>query len=90
MHEHYSSYRCLKDNTTYGATYGWYRNVQKLPKTWYPTTIEYPTDINSTQSLQENAITGFGPRLYNSSPEYLRDMRKMKSDKFIFELDKFL
>ena len=33
---------------------------------------EYSTIRNSAQSLQENAITVFGPRLYNSLPGYQR------------------
>ena len=42
------------------------------------------------QSLQENAITVFGHRLYNSLPKYLRDIESVKTEKFKFELDKFL
>ena len=45
---------------------------------------------NQTQSLQENAITVFGPRLYNSLPKYPRDIEIVKTEKFKFELDKFL
>ena len=45
---------------------------------------------NPAQSLQENAITVFGPRLYNSLPIYLRDIESVKTEKFKFELDKFL
>ena len=45
---------------------------------------------NAAQSLQENAITVFGPRLYNSLPKYLRDIESVKTEKFKFELDKFL
>ena len=52
--------------------------------------IQYPTNRNPAQSLQENAITVFGPRLYNSLPEYLRDIERVKTEKFEFELDKFL
>ena len=37
-----------------------------------------------------NAITVFGPRLYNSLPKYLRDIESVKTEKFKFELDKFL
>ena len=40
--------------------------------------------------MQENAITVFGPRLYNSLPKYLRDIGSVKTEKFKFELDKFL
>ena len=52
--------------------------------------IQYPTNGNPAQSLQENAITIFGPRLYNSLPNYLRDIESVKTEKFKFQLDKFL
>ena len=39
---------------------------------------------NPAQSLQENAITVFGPRLYNSLPKYLRDIESVKTEKFKF------
>ena len=52
--------------------------------------IQYPTYRNPQQFLQENAITVFGPRLYNSLPKYLRDIESVKTEKFTFELDKFL
>ena len=52
--------------------------------------IQYPTNRNPAQSLQENAKTVFGPRLYNSLPKYLRDIESVKTEKFKFELDKFL
>ena len=52
--------------------------------------IEYPTNRNPTHSLQENAITVFGPHLYNSPTEHLRDTESVKTEKFKFELDKFL
>ena len=52
--------------------------------------IQNPTNRNPAQSLQENAITVFGPRLYNSLPKYLRDIESGRTEKFIFELDKFL
>ena len=52
--------------------------------------IQYPTNRNPAQSLQENAITVFGPRLYNSLPIYLRDIECVKTEKFKLELDKFL
>ena len=51
--------------------------------------FQYPTNRNPAQSLQENAITVFGPRLYNSLPKYLRDIESV-TEKFKFELDKFL
>ena len=52
--------------------------------------IQYPTNRNPAQSLQENAITEFGPRLYNSFPKYLRDVESVKTEKFKFEFDRFL
>ena len=52
--------------------------------------IQYTTNRNPAQSLQENAITLFGPRLHNSLPKYLRDIESVKTEKFKFELDKFL
>ena len=44
--------------------------------------IQYPTKRNPAQSLQENAITVFGPRLYNSLPKYLTDIESVKTEKF--------
>ena len=52
--------------------------------------IQYPTNRKTAQSLQENAITVLGPRLYNLLPKYLRDIKSAKTEKFKFELDKFL
>ena len=49
-----------------------------------------PTNRNPAQSLQENSITVFGHRLYNSLPKYLRDIESVKTEKFKLELDKFL
>ena len=47
--------------------------------------IETPSTIP-----QENAITVFGPRLYNLLPKYLRDIGSVKTDKFKLQLYKFL
>ena len=44
--------------------------------------IQYPTNRNPAQSLQENAITVFGPRLCNSLPKYLRDIESVRTEKF--------
>ena len=69
----------------------WYKiKTRKHP--WHGTqcVIQYPTNRSPAQSLQENAITVFGPRLYNSFPKYLRDIESIKTEKFKFELDKFL
>ena len=46
--------------------------------------IQYPTNRNPAQSLKGNAITVFGPRLYNSLPKYLRDIESVKTEKFKF------
>ena len=48
------------------------------------------TETQHNQSFQENAVTVFGPRLYNSLPKYLRDIESVKTEKFKYELDKFL
>ena len=50
--------------------------------------IQYPTNRNPAQSLQENAITAFGPRLYNSLPKYLTNIESVRTEKFKFELNK--
>ena len=52
--------------------------------------IQCPTKRNPAQSLQENAITVFGRRLYNSLSKYLRGIESVNTEKFKFELDKFL
>ena len=63
---------------------------RKHPRHGTQCVIQYPTNRNPAQSLQENAITVFGPRLCNSLPKYLRDIESVKTKKFKFELDKFL
>ena len=52
--------------------------------------IQYPTNWNIAQSLQENTITVFGIRLYNSLPKDLRDIKSVKTEKLKFELGKYL
>ena len=52
--------------------------------------IEYQTNRYPAQSFQENPITVFAPRLYNSLPKYLKDIEIVKTEKFKFELDEFL
>ena len=64
--------------------------TRKLPRHGTQCVILYPTNRNPAQSLQENAITVFGPLLYNSLPIYLRYIKSVKTEKFKFELDKFL
>ena len=63
---------------------------KKHPRHGTPCVIQYPTNRNTAQSLQENEITVFGPRLYNSLPKYLRYIKSVKTEKFKLEFDKFL
>ena len=63
--------------------------TRKHPRHGTQCVIQYPTNRNPAQSLQEKAITVFGPRLYNSLPKYLRAIESVKTEKFKFELDKF-
>ena len=64
--------------------------TRKHPRHGTQCVIQYPTNRNPAQSLQENATTVLGPPLYNSLPKYLRDIGSVKTEKFKFELDKFL
>ena len=64
--------------------------TRKHPRHGTQCVIQYPTNRNQAQYLQENAITVFGPRLNNSFPKYLRDIESVKTEKFKFGLDKFL
>ena len=64
--------------------------TRKHPRHGTQCVIQYPTNINPAQSLEENAITVFGPRPNNSLPKYLGDIESVKTEKFKFELDKFL
>ena len=64
--------------------------TRKHPRQETQCVIQYQTNGNLAQSLQENAITAFGPCLYNSLPKYLRDIESVKTQKIKFELDKFL
>ena len=71
------------------GTIGHTIKIRKDPRHRTQCVIQYPTNRNPAQSLQENAITVFGPRLYNSLQKYLRDIESVKTEKFKFELDKF-
>ena len=64
--------------------------TRKHPRHGTQCVMQYQTNRNPAQSLPENAITVFGPRLYNSLPKYLRDIETVKTEKLKFELDKFL
>ena len=72
------------------GTVGHKIKTRKHPRHGTQCVIQYPTNRNQAQSLQENAITVFGPRLYNSLLKYLRDIESVKTEKFKFELDKLL
>ena len=72
------------------GTMGHKIKTRKHPRHGTQCVIQHPTNRNPEQSLQENAITVFGGPLYNSLPKYLRDIESVKSEKFKFELDKFL
>ena len=84
----------LKDNTdmvpNIDGTMGHTIKTRKHPRHGTQCVIQHPTDRNTAQSRQENAITVFGRRLCNSLPKYLRDIESVKTEKFKFELDKFL
>ena len=72
------------------GTMGHKINTRKHPRPGTQCVIRYPTNRNPAQSLQEDAITVFGPRLYNPLPKDLRDIESVKTRKIKFELDKFL
>ena len=72
------------------GTIGYTIKTRKHPRHGTQCVIQYPTNRNLPQSLEENARTVFGPWLYNSLPKYLRDVKSVKTEKFKFELDKFL
>ena len=72
------------------GTMGHKTKNRKHPRNGTQCVIQYPTNRNQAQSLQENAITVFWTRLYNSLPKYLRDIESVKTEKFKFEFDKFL
>ena len=76
----------LEDNTAYGAKYWWHDGnkikTRKHPRHGTQCLIQYLTNGNTAQSLQENAITVFGSLLYNLLPKYLRDIESVKTKKF--------
>ena len=72
------------------GTMGHKIKTRKHPRHGTQGVIQYPTKRNPARSLQENAINVFWPRLYNSLLKYLRDIESVKTEKFRFELDKFL
>ena len=72
------------------GTVGYKIKTRKHPRHGTRCIIQYPTNGNPAQSFQENAITVFVSRLYNSLPNYLRDIESVKTEKLKFELNKFL
>ena len=64
------------------GTIGHTIKTRKHPRRGTHCVIQYPTNRNPTQSLQENAIAVFGPRLYNSLPKYRRDIEIIKTENF--------
>ena len=74
--------------------YRWYNGhkIKTRNHPWHGTqcVIACSTNRNPPQSLQENAITVFGPHLFNSLTKYLRDIGSVKTEKLKFEVDKFL
>ena len=71
------------------GTMGHTIKTRKHPRHGTRCVIQYPTNRNQAQTLQENAITVFGPRLFNSLPKYLRYIESVKTENFKFELNKF-
>ena len=68
------------------GTMGHTIKTRKHPRHGTQCVIQYPTNRNPAQSLQQNAITVFAPRLDNSLPKYLRDIESVKTENFKFEL----
>ena len=69
------------------GTMGHKIKTRKHPRQGTQCVIQYPTNRNPGQSLQEDAITVFGPGLYISLPKYLRDIESVKTEKFKLKLD---
>ena len=65
-----------------GGTMGHKIKTRKHPRLGTQYVIKYPTNRKPEQSLQENAITLFWPRLYNSLPKYLIDIESVKTEEF--------
>ena len=59
------------------GTMGHQIKTKKHPRHGTQCVIQYPTNRNPARSLQENAVTVFGPCLYNSLPKYLRDIESV-------------
>ena len=73
------------------GTMGHKIKTRKLPRHGTQCVIQYPTNRNQPCTIPSiNAITVFRPRLYNSLLKYLRDIESVKTEKFKFEVHKFL
>ena len=72
------------------GTMGHKIKTRKHPRHGTQCVIQYPTNRNPAQSLQENTIAVFGRRLYNSLPKNLKAIKSVKSEKFKLEFDEFL
>ena len=96
-------YIYLEYNTTYGAnidgTMGHKMKTRKHPRHGTQCIVQYPTNRNPAQFLQENAMTVIGPwwpkylrDIYWQLvfPKYLRDIKSVRTEKFKFKLNKFL
>ena len=62
------------------GTIGHTIKTRKHPRHITQCVIQYPTNRNPAQSLQWNAITVFGHRLYNSLPKYLKVLKLKNSN----------
>ena len=88
------NYTYLEDSTAYGAKYWWHdggqNKSQKTPKTW--NTVHYSVSNNQKSSTipSRKCNNVVGPLLYNSLPKYLRNIKSVQTEKFKFELNKFL
>ena len=71
------------------GTMGHKIKTRKHPRLGTQCVIQYPTNRNLAQS-QNDAITVFEPRFYNSLPKYLRDIESVQTEKFKFETNKCL
>ena len=56
----------------------------------YNYNIENRSNRNPAQTLQEEGITAFGPRLHNWLTSNLRDMISVKIKKFKLKVEKFI
>ena len=69
------------------GTMGHTIKTKKRPRHGAQIVIQYLTNRNPAQTLQENAKTVFMPRPYYSLPKYLRDINSVKTEKLKVELD---